>query len=106
MAAPGNNFGGTSIAAQNGAPNSTLIPEGNSEKQVVLMGLVHKKQKWRGQWVERFFQVEDTKLTYKYPMNKVGTPLSILEEDHFLCSLGKQQRQETKYILLRQQQYN
>jgi hypothetical protein len=34
------------------------------------MGLVHKKQKWRGQWVERFFQVEDTKLSYKYPMNK------------------------------------
>ena len=73
MAAPGNNLHGTSIAAQNGAPNSALIPEGNSEKQVVLMGLVHKKQKWRGQWVERFFQVEDTKLTYKYPMNKVGT---------------------------------
>jgi hypothetical protein len=43
----------------------------DGEKQVVMMGLIHKKQKWRGQWVERFFQVEDTQLSYKYPMNKV-----------------------------------
>jgi hypothetical protein len=58
-------------AAGMAAPTGVPTTGGSSEKQVVLMGLVHKKQKWRGQWVERFFQVEDTQLSYKYPMNKV-----------------------------------
>ena len=48
--------------------SSDTAPVPSSAAQVVsLMGLVHKKQKWRGQWVERRFKLEDTKLTYEYP---------------------------------------